>query len=215
MIFQPLVEFRQTLYRLMGRSKDALFDLMDAVMTTPEVSSFVRLSQNPLFRREWSSLYSSLKRARLPYTKLMKCLTQQVPTDQRPVLSGDTTQWSRPAAVTLKERTYGRGSRGSIEVGHTYSTLAWVPEAEGSWVLPLRHERLSSFETPVSKAAFQLKQVCRQGLPRPIATYDRAYGNAPFVKATTEIEADVLVRLPSNRCVWGPPPPYSGRGAPR
>ncbi|NER00567.1 MAG: hypothetical protein F6K30_28370, partial [Cyanothece sp. SIO2G6] len=66
-------------------------------------------------------------------------------------------------------------------VGHTYSTLAWVPESEGSWALPLRNERLSSFETPVSKAAFQLKPVCRQGLPRPIATYDRAYGNAPFM----------------------------------
>lgn len=124
MIFQPLVEFRQILYRQIGRSKDALFDLMDAVLTTPDASSFVRFSQNPLFRREWSSLYSSLKRARLPYAKLAKCLTQQVPSDQRPVLSGDTTQWSRPDAVTLKERTYGRKTSGSIEVGHTYSPLA-------------------------------------------------------------------------------------------
>ncbi|NEQ97869.1 MAG: transposase [Cyanothece sp. SIO2G6] len=133
MLFQPLVEFRQTLYRLIGRSKDVLFDLMDAVLTTPDASSFVRFSQNPLFRREWSSLYSGLKRARLPHGKLAKCLTQQVPTDQRPVLSGDTTRWSRPNAETLKERSYGRNTSGSIEVGHTYSTLAWVPESEGSW----------------------------------------------------------------------------------
>ncbi|NEQ95975.1 MAG: hypothetical protein F6K30_04500 [Cyanothece sp. SIO2G6] len=108
----------------------------------------------------------------------------------------------------MKERTYGQ-STSSIAVGYTYSPLAWVPESEGSWALLLRHDRLSSFETPVSKAAFQLKQVCRQGLPRPIATYDRAYGNAPFMQATAKIEADLLVRLPSNRCVRGAPPPYA------
>jgi hypothetical protein len=33
-------------------------------------------------------------------------------------------------------------------MGHSYSTLGWIPEAIGSWVLPLRHERISSFETP-------------------------------------------------------------------
>ncbi len=74
---------------------------------------------------------------------------------------------------------------------------------------------MTSFETPVSKAAFQLKQVCRQLPVRPVAGYDRAYGNAPFVNATASIAADLLLRLPSNRCVWGAPPPYSGRGAPR
>ena len=74
---------------------------------------------------------------------------------------------------------------------------------------------MTSFETPVSKAAFQLRQVCRQLPVRPVAGYDRAYGNAPFVNATASVAADLLLRLPSNRCVWGAPPPYSGRGAPR
>jgi hypothetical protein len=44
--------------------------------------------------------------------------------------------------------------------------------------------------------------------------YDRGYGNASFVKQTAEIEADLLLRLASNRCVYGAPPAYSGRGAP-
>ena len=144
----------------------------------------------------------------------MKQLLAEVPCDGPPLLAGDTTLWLRPEAKTLKERTFGRGSRGSIGVGQSFSTLAWIPEAEGSWALPLRHERMTSFETPVSKGAFQLKQVCRYLAVRVLAAYDRAYGNGLFVNATAEIEADLLLRLPGNRCVWGPPPPYSGRGRP-
>lgn len=99
-------------------------------------------------------------------------------------------------------------------MGQSYSTLAWIPEAQGSWALPLCHERLTSFETPASRAAFQLKQVTRQLSVRPLAVYDRGYGNASFVNQTALVEADLLLRLASNRCVYGAPPAYGGRGAP-
>ncbi len=214
MIFQRLKQFRQTIYDLLGRGQDVLFELMDAALTTTEVTSLVRLSQSPLFRRQWPSLYSALKAARVSRTKLMKQLLAEVSCDDPPLLAGDATLWIRPEAKTLKERTFGRGSHGSIGVGQSYSTLAWIPEAEGSWALPLRHERITSFETPVSKGSFQLNQVCRYLLVRPLVAYDRAYGNGLFVKATAEVAADLLLRLPGNRCVWGAPPPSSGRGAP-
>lgn len=50
----------------------------------------------------------------------------------------------------------------TIVVGHGYSTIAWVPESEGSWALPLLHERISSEVTPLQKAASQLRRVCTQ-----------------------------------------------------
>jgi hypothetical protein len=119
------------------------------------------------------------------------------------------------AAKTLKDRTFSGGGDSGITVGRSYSTLAWIPQASGSWALPLRHEqRLTSFETPASRAAFQLKQVTRQLSVRPLGVYDRGYGNASFVNQTADIEADLLLRLASNRCVYGAPPPYAGRGAP-
>ena len=215
MIFQRLKQFRQTIYELLGRGKDVLFELMDAALTTSEVTSLVRLSQSPLFRRQWGSIYSALKAARLPRKKLMKQLLAEIPCERAPLLAGDASLWHRPEAKTLKDRTFGRGGRGSISVGQSYSTLAWIPEAEGSWALPLQHERITSFETPGSKGAFQLKQVCRYLPVRPLVAYDRAYGNGRFVNATAEVEADLLLRLAGNRCVWGAPPQYSGRGAPR
>ena len=47
-----------------------------------------------------------------------------------------------------------------------------------------------------------------------MSLWDSAYGCAPFVNATHAIAADKLFRLRPNRCLWGPPPPYPGRGRP-
>ena len=102
-----------------------------------------------------------------------------------------------------------------MSLGQGYSTLAWIPEAEGSWVLPLRHERITSWESPISLAAFQLRQVCQHLPHRPLSLWDSEYGCASFVLKTADIEADKLMRLRSNRNLWGAPPPYSGHGRPR
>jgi hypothetical protein len=52
-----LEQFRNYTYKILGNGRDALFDLMDAVLTSRSVSSFVELSLSPLFRREWPSIY--------------------------------------------------------------------------------------------------------------------------------------------------------------
>jgi hypothetical protein len=49
---------------------------------------------------------------------------------------------------------------------------------------------------------------------RPLAALDRGYGNANFVNQTQSINCDLLLRLASNRCVYGAPTAYKGRGAP-
>ena len=49
MIFDKLKQFRQSAYTFLGKGKDAIFDLMDAVLTSPRVNSFVELSLSPVF----------------------------------------------------------------------------------------------------------------------------------------------------------------------
>jgi hypothetical protein len=215
MIFEQLNQYRHSLYGQLGKAKDAVFELMDAVLVSASIKSFVSLSQSPVFRRQWSSVYAALHDSRLPQAKLMKGVVERVEVAEQPILAGDRTLWPRPEAVTLKERTFDHDSRQNSAVGQSYSTLAWIPQEGGSWAMPLRHERISSFETPSKRAAFQLQQVSQQLGRRPLAVYDRGYGHARFVEQTAEIEADLLLRLASNRCVFGAPPPYCGRGAPR
>ncbi|MBW4632500.1 MAG: hypothetical protein KME30_11550 [Iphinoe sp. HA4291-MV1] len=94
----------------------------------------------------------------------MRLYSEKIPNLGRIILAGDHTVWSRPDAPTLKERTYehytggGRGGR-PVTLGYGYSTIAWIPETEGSWALPLRHERITSWENPIDKATWQLRHL--------------------------------------------------------
>lgn len=118
------------------------------------------------------------------------------------------------------ERTYEhapQGRRGGrpITVGYGYSTIAWIPETEGSWALPLRHERITSWEHLIDKAVWQLKLVCQHLPSRPMTLWDSEYGCATFVLKSADIQADKLMRLRSHLCLWGQAPPYSGQGKPK
>jgi hypothetical protein len=220
MTLDQLKKFRQEAYALLGNGRDAAMDLMDAVLVTRSPRSFAELSLSPVFRRKWPSLYESLEDLRPSKSGLMKLYARQMPVSGRVLLAGDHTAWPRLYAGTLKERTYeheGKTLGGKpITVGHGYSTLAWIPEEKGSWALPLCHERITSYETPLTRAAFQLKQVCRHLEARPLTVWDSEYGCASFVKMTADIEADKIMRLRPNRCLWmAPPPPDGKKGRPR
>jgi hypothetical protein len=52
---EKLEQFCNRSYLILGNGKDALFDLMDAVLSTRNISSFVELSLSPVFRREWQA----------------------------------------------------------------------------------------------------------------------------------------------------------------
>ena len=215
---QKLQQFRSQAYQLLGRAQDATFDLMDAVLVTRNIYSFAELSLSPVFQRKWPSLYEALEDCRPNRHELMKLYLREIPANQRPIIAGDHTPWPRTEAPSLKDRTYEHGAKvisgKPITLGHGYSTVAWIPEKKGSWALPLRHERITSFETPITKAAFQLRQLCKHLKQRPISLWDSEYGCAPFVQLTAEIKADLLMRLRPNRCVFGAPRPYPGKGRP-
>jgi hypothetical protein len=219
-LLAKLKAFRQAAYHHLGKANDATFELTDAVLLTRNAYSLADLSLCPVFRRRWPSIYEALQDSRPQRQKLMKLYIEQMPSSVRPILAGDHTIWPRPEAVTLQERTIEHqattvpGNR-PIGLGQGYSTIAWIPEAEGSWALPLRHERITSWENPIEKAAWQLQQVCSGLSVRPISVWDSEYGCAPFVLKTANIPADKLIRLRSNLSLWGAPPPYSGRGRPR
>jgi len=212
-------EFRQAAYQYLGKAHDATFELTDAVLLTRNAYSLADLSLCPVFRRRWPSIYEALQDSRPQRNKLMRLYMNQMPTDMRPLIAGDHTVWPRPNAVTLQERTIEHqatavpGNR-PIAEGEGYSTIAGIPDCSGSWALPLRHERITSWETPIEKGVRQLRQVCKYLPLRPISMWDSEYGCAPFVLKTADIPADKLMRLRSNLCLWGAPPPYSGKGRP-
>ena len=215
--FNRLIQFREAAYGLFGRARDALFEMTDAVLATPSARSFAEFSCSRYFRRGWPSLYEALQDGRPEREKLMQLYSRHVSVEERPTFAGDHTAWPRPSAYTLRERTVEHqptpvpGNR-PITLGHGYSSLVWVPEAKGSWALPLLHERIAIGESAFDKASAQLRQVVKQFDVRSISLWDAEYGCAPFLVATADIPADKCIRLRPNLCLFSPPPPYKGRG---
>jgi len=218
MKIERLKKFRQAGYELLCKAKDATFELMDAVMTTRNASCLAEFSLSPLFNRQWSSVYEALQDSSPERIKLMRLYLQELEQeasgkDEYILVAIDHTAWCRAEAKTLKDRTHEY--QGRVILGQGYSTIAWIPEAEGSWGLPLLHERINSGESPIEKAAAQLKVVSQQSINPVLAVLDREYGNAKWVIAQAEISGDCLMRLRKNACLWSAPPAYSGCGRPR
>ena len=218
-VVTQLQEFRQAIYKNLCKAQDATFELMDAVLLTRKAQSLADLSLSCVFRRQWSSVYEALQDTRPDREQLMKLYIAQIPPSEPIVLAGDHTSWSRPDAKTLQERTYEHspsqlGSR-PITVGYGYSTLAWIPQEKGSWALPFLHERITSWDSPISIAAQQLSRVSKNLPSRAISLWDSEYGCAPFINQTASVAADKLMRLRSNLCLWGTPGAYQGPGRPK
>lgn len=119
------------------------------------------------------------------------------------VLAGEHTAWQRPQAVTLKDRTYEHQAQSLAEakpvtVGQGYITLAWIAQAQGSWAVPLLHERISSFDNPINKLITQLRLVDAALEGRFLFLSDAEYGCARFVAGSADIGCDKLLRLRSN-----------------
>ena len=216
-----LAGFRQSVYGCLTRARDALFELIDAVLTSPGLASFPELSCAPCFRRQWSSLYEALQDGQLNSADLLKLELKYLPPVARPLLVGDHTAWGRVQAQTLRDRSFVhqptpiKGQK-PITIGHRYSTLGLVPQAAGSWFLPLLHERIESDTTPSAKLAGQLKQVCpllaKQSPGRPLGLFDSEFGSGAFLKQTEQLACDLLFRVKANRKLRRAPGAYKGRG---
>jgi hypothetical protein len=133
-----LKAFRQVADQYLTREGDSTFELTDAILLTRHAYCLADLSLSPVFRRTWSSIYEAWQDCRPQRHKLMQLDIKQMPTDVRPILSGDHTAWPQLDALTLQERTIEHQQPGiygnhPITVGQGYCTLAWIPEDTGSW----------------------------------------------------------------------------------
>src|SRR2546428_9460 len=144
-----LRSFRQELYDDLGLRQDSLFELVDAVLTAPERRTLVRLSLCPCFRRRWPSTCDALADGTLDVGGLRALFQAHVPLPgpgERPLWALDGTHWPRPAAATSPARTWehrplpGKPQQGVVPAW-AYHWLVQVPEAAGSWVLPLDVQR--------------------------------------------------------------------------
>ena len=128
--YSKLQDFRFDTYQMLVKARDATFELMDSIMTTPNANSVAEFSLSPLFTRQWHSTYEAISDSRLSTNKLMKRCIQEIPPQPYILLGLDHTCWQFQNAVTLKDRgyQYKSSSINSSILGLGYSTIAWVPQ---------------------------------------------------------------------------------------
>lgn len=87
---EDLLAFRQAVYTdcLTARAS-ALFELGDAVLPTPQITSPVALSLSPAFRRKWPSVFDALSDGGLDQAALRKVVLRYAPADSRPLWAID------------------------------------------------------------------------------------------------------------------------------
>src|SRR3712207_5617913 len=108
MDYTILQRFRHELYQCFTRAADALFDLVDALLTDPSARSFVELSQAASFQRAWPSLYQALEDGLIDRCALMRLFVAALPpqvSSTRLLLGLDTSSILRPEAHTSADRT--------------------------------------------------------------------------------------------------------------
>jgi hypothetical protein len=222
----PLARFRAELYQtVFGLRRDALYELLDAVLTGERASSLVRHSLNPAFRRGWASTCDALADGALDRNALRRLFAQTMPpalVEGRLLWALDGSVWPRPEAKASPARTWGRFVTGGtpesgIVEGWEYQWLAAIPEARGSWLLPLdlgRRDLAAGTATTLAIRQVRAAQAARApDIPRPLLLLDSHYDVAELVAANLVV--DILARLASNRRFYRPPGPYAGKGAPR
>ncbi len=219
-----LAAYRQTLYGAFTRAADALFEVADALLTTPQPRAFIDLSQAPGFQRGWPSLYAAFRDGRIDRPALRRLFARHAPVPApgaRLVLGLDTSPIHRPEASTAADRTlvYAPNLPAGVtptRPGWAFSTLVALPEPVSSWTYVLDNQRVPSASTATTIGAEQVAALLPLLPERPLLVADGHYGTATWVTATATLPCDQLLRAKRTAVLYHPAPPPTGkRGAPR
>lgn len=220
---KSISEFREAVYQKVTYRASAILDLVDALTIAGHVNSPVALSESPLFRRKFSSVYDALVQGDLGEDlKTVFSVSQDAGWE---TIAGyeihaiDATPNERMAAVTLEDRGALKAQQKEpVRYGHKYSWLVRLVQAGTSWVAPEAIERIGTGTTDTQVAAQQVKGLAVRNKHPKVITADSRYRDKHFLGAFAGLENSyALVRLQNNQTLSQEPvpKPKGSRGAPR
>jgi hypothetical protein len=215
-----LAAFRAELYRCLRGWGDALFELCDAALcASGPVSSVPALSLEPTFRRSHGSLYKALARGDLDAERLRRLLVEHRPDTWPNVFAVDASTWERCDAECSPERGFyysaSKHSAGQpIVAGWSYQWISQLSFSPDSWTQPLEARRIAPSEDATDATITQIRQLCHllgecKG-PAPLFVFDAGYDPIALGAGLTDVNAQVLVRIKSDRVFYDDPGPRRG-----
>lgn len=218
-----LSKFRDAVYQEVRYRPDAILDLIDALTIAGYVGSPVAISESPLFRRKFSSVYDVLLEGEIEVERLRDLLVACQPAESETiagyeVYAVDATPNERMAAETLPDRGALKAQQNEpVRYGHKYSWLVRLVQSGTSWVAPTDVQRIRTKSTDTKLAAEQVQALAGRN-PRPkVITADSRYRDRHFLGIFAHQENTfALVRLQNNQKLSQAPvpKPEGSRGAP-
>ncbi len=117
--WEALRAFRQQGYPLFGGRRDALFEMLDTVLSAPHLETPAHLSLSPNCQRRWDSLYDALNAGTMNLTHRERLVAFYPLEGQVAWFAVDASVWPRCDAETS-------------QIGVTTITRTAIPSAGGS-----------------------------------------------------------------------------------
>ncbi|MFZ1040694.1 MAG: hypothetical protein WCA79_20950 [Anaerolineales bacterium] len=158
-----------------------MLDRIDALTVTGQVSSPVAVSESPVFRRKFSSIYDVMLEGEIEVEQLRDLLSASQPADSETiagyeVYAIDATPNERMAAETLPDRGALKAQpKDPVRYGHKYSWLVRLVEIGTAWVAPVDVQRISTQSTDPQLGAEQVQALARRNPHRKVITADRHF----------------------------------------
>jgi hypothetical protein len=211
--FGELVGFREEFLRCLPARPAALFELVDAVLCAQgPVSSLVRLSLEPEFRRGHGSLYDALANGRVDAERLRDLLAARRPADWPLVFAVDESTVERCDAETSPQRGFyyhpSKHSAGQpIVAGWSYQWVCQLNLHADSWTAPVDVRRIPPLDDAVAATVAQVRELLGRldGTAEvPLFVFDAGYDPIALSHELTADQAGILVRIKGNRVFYGP-----------
>ena len=187
MHFNTLEAVRQQMYGCFERSRDALFNLCDALLSESQACSLPELSLSVFFQRRWPSVYEALQDGRIDVEGLRQVFVQA----RLQGKGADELVWIGLVSFSM-ERLEAESSRDRgmiyvpnlphattpVSAGWQFSTLMLLPQTPSSWVGILDQRRMSTEQTAIEVGIEQLRTVLPLIKRAVIVLADRWYATA-------------------------------------
>ncbi|MEZ5383490.1 MAG: transposase [Microthrixaceae bacterium] len=208
-----LNRFRTGLFGCFGRWADTLFELCDATLcATGPVTSLPMLSLEPVSRRSHGSLYRSLAEGEIDTDRFSDLLIAHRPVDWPDVFAVDASTWARCDAETSPQRGFyysaSKHSAGQpIVAGWSYEWVTQLDWAPDSWTAPIDVGRIDPNTNALDQTITRIRRITeRLDCDNPMFVFDAGYDPIALTHHLTGTNAQLTVRIRSDRVFYGDPP---------
>lgn len=213
-------QFLKSVYTSIEKRSDSYMEIAMALASAKYVESVVALSESPIYRRKFSSIYNSLKELAVDGNKLLAVNLEMFREecellDGHEVYSGDGTFIKRAEARTMPERVMRRLPTGELVYGHeTYWTTRLV-NPENSWTGIALVNRMGVSETVTTMAAKHMLEIDSKSKTNKskLFVFDAGHGIDILTAQSKCQNSDIIKRVKSDQ-VFYYQAKYSGKGRP-